>query len=163
MTLRQISPIAVILLLLGGRAALAQEKKEGQDDVAKNLFAPELVLKHQQEIELKPAQRAAVLAAIKQVQTDLIDLQLNMAEQWQGLVKLLEGTEIDEKKALEQVDKVLTTERDIKRMQLSLLLKIKNTLTRDQQARLRSLRDRPGGDGGGSAERMDEALSRQQQ
>lgn len=152
--------IVLALCLLAGRTAGAQEKKEGQDEVAKNMFAPELVLKHQADIELKPAQRAAVVDAIKKAQGDLIELQLNMADQWQALVKVLEPAEIDEKKALEQTDKVLTTEREIKRLQLTLLVKIKNALTRDQQAKLRSIRDRPGGDGGsgGAGERMNEAL-----
>jgi Spy/CpxP family protein refolding chaperone len=63
-----------------------------------------------------------------------------MLEASQTLVELLDGSRVDEAAALEQVDRVLTLERRIKRAQLALLIDIKNILTPEQQDRLRSLR-----------------------
>jgi hypothetical protein len=37
---------------------------------------------------------------------------------------------------LEQLDRILSAERDVKKAQIGLLIRIKNTLTRDQQEKL---------------------------
>jgi hypothetical protein len=47
---------------------------------------------------------------------------------------------VDEAKVLEQVDRVLGVERDVKRAQLSLMIRIKNLLTQRQQEQLGALR-----------------------
>ena len=139
---------ALVLATVLGMPARAQTPKPGDDPLAKLLFAPELVLKHAQDLALQPAQRSAIVSAIKEAQGDLLDLQLQMAERAQELIKLVDLPRVDEGPALAQADRVLGLERDMKRKQLQLLIRIKNTLTREQQDRLVALRDRPG-DGGG--------------
>ena len=42
-----------------------------------------------------------------------------------------------------QLDKVLASEREIKRAQISLLVRIKNNLTEEQQHRLQAMRGEP--------------------
>jgi hypothetical protein len=42
---------------------------------------------------------------------------------------------------LAQVDRVLAIEREVKRAHIAMLVRIKNTLTREQQAALHVLRD----------------------
>jgi len=42
---------------------------------------------------------------------------------------------------LQQADKVMALEHDIKKIQLTLLIRIKNTLTPEQIAKLRQLRN----------------------
>ena len=60
------------------------------------------------------------------------------------MVQLLQQTPIDEARVLEQADKVMTLEREIKKIHLSLLIRIKNGLTRDQIAELMQMkRDTP--------------------
>jgi Spy/CpxP family protein refolding chaperone len=49
---------------------------------------------------------------------------------------------VDEAAVLAQVDKILALERDVKRTQLSLVVRIKNLLTEPQQAKLNELRNR---------------------
>jgi Spy/CpxP family protein refolding chaperone len=44
---------------------------------------------------------------------------------------------------MSQLDKVLNSEREIKRTQISLLIRIKNKLTPEQQAQLQKLRAAP--------------------
>jgi hypothetical protein len=58
----------------------------------------------------------------------------------EGLTGLLKQSKADEAQVAAQLDKVLASERDIKRAQISLLVRIKNNLTDDQQRRLRALR-----------------------
>jgi Spy/CpxP family protein refolding chaperone len=43
---------------------------------------------------------------------------------------------------LEQVDRVLALERDLKRTKIALLVRIRNTLTPEQQAKLNGMRMR---------------------
>jgi Spy/CpxP family protein refolding chaperone len=131
-------------ILLGAAALHAQAGRPPDDPLAKLLFPPELVLKHAQDLGLQPAQRTAIVNAIKEAQGDLLDLQLEMAERAQALVKLMDVPRVDEASALAQADKVLGLERDMKRKQLQLLVRIKNALTPEQQDRLRNFRAREG-------------------
>jgi Spy/CpxP family protein refolding chaperone len=56
--------------------------------------------------------------------------------------RLLQGTQVDEAQVLEEVDRILALEREIKRGQISLMVRIKNTLTAAQQAKLAEIRNR---------------------
>jgi Spy/CpxP family protein refolding chaperone len=148
--------VMLTLLVAGSASALQGQDKKAEDAFAKALFAPELVLKYAGEIGLKPAQRQTIIDLIKRVQGDLVGVQLEMAEPAQELLTILEQPQVDETQALSKVDRVLTLERDVKKMQLSLLIKIKNALTREQQERLKSLRRRDGGESSGSVEDANE-------
>jgi Spy/CpxP family protein refolding chaperone len=63
-----------------------------------------------------------------------------MQEQTSKMTQLLQQTPIDEAKVLELADKIMSLERDIKRVHLGLLVRIKNTLTAEQIARLEAAR-----------------------
>ena len=54
------------------------------------------------------------------------------------------------------MDRVATLERDVNKMQLSPLIKIKNALTKEQQEKLKLLRRRDGGESDGSSEDANE-------
>jgi Spy/CpxP family protein refolding chaperone len=122
----------------------ASGPRSGEDMLARLLFPPELVIQHSQEIGLQPAQRTTIVGALKEMQNDMVDLQLQMSERGQEMAKLLGEPKVDEAAALAQVDKVLTLEREVKRRQMQLLIRIKNALTPEQQERLAKLRDRGG-------------------
>jgi len=47
---------------------------------------------------------------------------------------------VDEAQTLAQLDKLLNAERDIKRAQIALLVRLKNKLTAEQQEKLMELR-----------------------
>jgi Spy/CpxP family protein refolding chaperone len=135
-------PLAVTFLAiaLGTGILQAQTPKAGDDPLARLLFDPQLVLKHAQELGLQPAQRITIITAIKEAQGNILDLQLQMAERQEELVKAMESTRVDEAAALAQADKVMGLEREMKRTQLQLLIRIKNALTREQQDRLQELK-----------------------
>ena len=110
------------------------------DPIARVLFPPELVMQHQQEIALRPEQRAAIEKAIVEFQSKVVGLQWKMQDQSQRLVALLDKPTIDPAPALAQVDEVLGAEREVKRAHMALLIQIKNTLSAEQQARLSAAR-----------------------
>jgi len=104
--------------------------------MAENLFPPELVMAHQKAIDLSDAQRASIRAELLKAQTRFTELQWQLQDAMEGLVSLLKQSSVDEAQVMSQLDKVLTSEREIKRTQISLLVRIKNKLTPDQQAYL---------------------------
>src|SRR5712692_1238189 len=112
----------------------------GEDAIAQNLFPPELVMQHSGEIGLDEKQRAAMKEAIQKAQAKFLDVQWDMQSESQKMVKLLQARPVDEAAVLAQADKVLSLEREVKRTQLSLLIRIKNLLTDAQQDKLLELR-----------------------
>ena len=106
------------------------------DPLARHLFPPELVMAHQQAIGLTDRQRAAIQLAIRDAQAKFVDLQFTMSAEVETLQRLLESGSVDEAKVLEQVDRVLAVERQVKHAQLALMVRIKNQLTPQQQAEL---------------------------
>jgi Spy/CpxP family protein refolding chaperone len=136
------------LLVLLAPVASAQQPSPPQgpppdDPLARVLFPPELVMQHQQEIALRPEQRTAITKAIQDFQSKVVDLQWRMQEQSQRLAALLDKPAVDQTAALSQVDEVLGVEREVKRLHMTLLLQIKNTLSADQQAKLAAARGAP--------------------
>jgi len=110
------------------------------DPLARYLFPPELVMANQQAIGLTDRQRASLQQAMKDAQGKFIDLQFRMSSEVENLQRLIQPANVDESKVLDQVDRVLGVEREIKRAQLSLMLRIKNLLSPQQQAQLGALR-----------------------
>ena len=128
--------VMFLAVILGTGILQAQTPKPEDDPLARLLFDPQLVLKHAQDLGLQPAQRTAIINAIKEAQGDILDIQLQMAERHEELVKTASPVRVDETAALAQADKVLGLERDMKHKQLQLLIRIKNVLTREQQDKL---------------------------
>jgi TonB-dependent SusC/RagA subfamily outer membrane receptor len=112
----------------------------GDDPLARYLFPPELVMAHQQEINLTDRQRSAIQDAMKEGQGKFIDLQFQMSGEVEKLQRIIQATSVDEAKLLEQLDRVLAVEREIKHAQLTLMIRIKNQLTEQQQLALGRLR-----------------------
>jgi len=136
--------VAAGLMALAG-PALAQEKKD--DRFEKAFFDPQLVLQRAKEIGVTSQQRTAILDVIKKAQVELVPLQMDMAEPALELVEMIEEAKIDEAAALAKADKMLKIENEVKKVQMSLLIRIKNLLTKDQQDRLRAIREGGRGDG----------------
>ena len=134
--------LPMLALVTLAAAAPAQSPKPDEDPLAKLLFDPQLVLKFASELSLQAAQRTSIVNAIKAAQVEILDRQLEMAERHQELVKSMEALRVDEAAALTQADRVMQLEREMKRSQLQLLIRIKNALTQQQQDRLRELRSR---------------------
>jgi len=137
-----------LVIALFAVAAAAQQPTTPQpqppppdDPLARVLFPPELVMQHQQDIALRPEQRAVITKAIQEFQTKVVDLQWRMQDQSQRLATLLEKPSVDQAAALAQVDEVLGVEREVKRAHMVLLIQIKNTLSAEQQAKLAAARD----------------------
>ena len=132
--------IAAVLILLFALPASGWADTPPPDPVGQALFPPELVMKYQQALGITAPQRATITAAIGKTQGQMLNVQWDMQGATQKLADLLNASPVDETAALAQVDRVLNLEREVKRAQLSLVIRIKNVLTREQQAKLKALR-----------------------
>jgi Spy/CpxP family protein refolding chaperone len=130
------------LLTLAFVCALSwgQAPQSSNDPIADQLFPPELVMQYHQEINLTPDQSKALKDEIQKAQAKFLDMQWDMQSEQEKLVLLLKAHPIDENAVLAQVDKVLDREREIKKTQILLLIRIKNQLTPAQQNKLNELR-----------------------
>lgn len=126
--------------LLGSASPAAGQNPKPDDAFAQALFDPQLVLRHSQDISLTAAQRRTILDELKATQTALGPLQANMTEPALDLVELLGQPRVDEARVQAKMDQVLKIENEVKKQQATLLIRIKNVLTPEQQARLRELR-----------------------
>jgi Spy/CpxP family protein refolding chaperone len=144
-------PLMLLLGLLGSGPLLAQvpgqptpgPQPQRPDPMEDALFPPELIMQHQRDIGLTSEQQTAITDAVKALQAQVVDFQWKMQEEQQKLAELLEQPKVREAAALAQVDRVLEIERQIKRTHLAALIRIKNTLSAEQQQQLRDLRRSP--------------------
>lgn len=125
----------LIFCALAG-TAIAQDN----DPFAELVFPPDLVMKHQAAIGLSEDQRRDLIAEVTEAQADLLPVQMEMAEHGELLRGLLSAPHVDEAAALSLAGQVMELETRIKRRHLELVIRIKNLLSEDQQARLLELR-----------------------
>ena len=128
----------VIRITTKGGAGMSAQTSD--DPLGRFFFPPELVMAHQQAINLTDRQRTAIQGAMTETQAKFVDLQFALSRETERLQRLLAGDTVNESAVLEQVDRVLAAEREIKRAQLSLMIRIRNQLTEQQQTALRLLR-----------------------
>ena len=107
---------------------------------SKNLFPPELVMQHRRELGLTDEQRAAIKDESIKASTRFNELQWQMQDEMETMANLMKSAVVDESQALAQLDKILNIEREVKRTQLGLSIRIKNKLTSEQQMKLHDLR-----------------------
>lgn len=117
---------------------------QAEDPLGEHLFPPELLIQHQQAIGLSEAQKEFVKGEIRRVQVQFTELQWQLQDEMAKLGMLVGQEQANEGEVLNQLDKVLGIEREIKRTQFSLLLRIKNLLSPEQRARLREIKARLG-------------------
>ena len=128
-------PIILTLLLFSPLAA----QQPPEDPLRDVLIPPEAVMQHQQAVGLSDEQKNNLKVEVRQAQLKFTELQWTLQDEMERLVSLLKQSKVDEKQAASQLDKVLAAEREIKRAQLMLLIRMKNNLTPAQQTQLREL------------------------
>jgi Spy/CpxP family protein refolding chaperone len=134
---------ALLLAAVLPAAAAAETPPPADDPIARNLVPPELVMRHSQAIGLTSEQRDAIKTAVKEAQSGFIDPQWQMQTEAGRMVDLLQQRPLDEAAILGQLDRILDLERRIKKLQFSLLVRIKNTLSVSQLEKLEKLRAQP--------------------
>lgn len=136
------SAVPVMAQPLGPRGML------GRPAFLDQLFRPELIMRQQQAIKLTTEQRDAITKTMASAQESLVNLRWQFEAASQELAEIVKPDRVDEAAALEKAKEVMDIEQQIKREHLLLLIRVKNGLTPEQQAKLRELqpmfRGRPG-------------------
>ncbi len=124
-----------LLLLPAGAAA----QHAGHESLEQHVFTPEAVMRAGDHIDLSSDQRAAITEAIRDFQRNELELEWEMQDENQRLVELMRTARVDETAALAQAAAVMDVETRVKQAHLSMLVRIKNLLTVEQQETLREM------------------------
>ena len=132
--------VCVLLLLTASVARAQQPDPKPEDFAATHMFSPELIMQYQQRLGLTEEQKSYIKTEIRKLQTLVTEMQWKLEDGVEKIEALVKPDQIDEQSAMAQLDKVLKLEGDIKRANMALLVRLKNKLTPEQQARLRELK-----------------------
>jgi Spy/CpxP family protein refolding chaperone len=139
--MKRVTTLLVLLLALVSPVSVRAEAPSSapDDPLARYLFPPDRVMDHSREIGLDDGQFATIRAEVQKAQPKFLDLQFDAKREAEKLTLLVSEKRVDESKALAAVDRLLGLEKEIKRTQMTLLIRIKNVLTPAQQAKLEEL------------------------
>ncbi|MBI2841099.1 MAG: hypothetical protein HYX75_22495 [Acidobacteria bacterium] len=108
--------------------------------VEKYLFSPDMIMVHQGEIGISDEQREEIIAGVQEAQTTIMRLQWEMHGAMGQLEQDLKNTHVDEAKIRSTSEKITKIEGEIKLTHLTMLIRIKNRLSEQQQRQLSDLR-----------------------
>jgi len=97
---------------------------------------------HQGEIGLQDDQRTKLASEMSRAQAKSTEIQWTLRGEQQKLEQLLRAATLDEVAVLKEVDRILSLEQEMKRTQVTLLVRVRNTLTAEQQTSLWAARPR---------------------
>jgi Spy/CpxP family protein refolding chaperone len=136
--------VRVALLCLAATLAAplhAADQPDKDEWLKGRLFGPELVLKHQGKLKLTEKQRDAIGAELKRVQAQAAESDWTLMSEASGLQELIDQHPVDSKAVMTSVDRIFTAENRKKRLYMEMLVNIKNLLTDEQVAYLKSVSD----------------------
>jgi len=111
------------------------------DPLADTMFPPDMIMQHQRELGLTDEQKTFMRTEINRAMTRFNELQWQEQDLMEALHATMKAPQINEQQAMAQLDRVLDTEREIKRLHFGLNIAIKNKLTSEQQMKLQSMRN----------------------
>jgi len=141
--LNYLRTLAVVAIFVVSLPASAQDHPgkgpmpPERDPMQEFLFPPELVMRLQDDIQLKKEQKEQIIAAVDEAQKKFTRMKWDLQAEVSTLQKLLSESTVNENSAMVQLDKVLDQERQIKRTQMTLMIRTKNALTEEQQTKLK--------------------------
>ena len=104
-------------------------------------FPPEMVMRHQSDINLSDEQRKFIISQVQDAQKNFTEWQWNLQAEMEKMGKLSASDKVDEAQALAQLEKIFAIEKQIKTQQLKLMISIKNKLTSEQLKKLQTLKE----------------------
>lgn len=111
-----------------------------RDPLADAIFPPDMIMQHQRELALTEDQKLFMRGEIQRTTTRFNELQWQLQDQMDALHETVKSNSVNEQLALSQLDKVLESEREIKRLHMELAIRLKNKLTPEQQQKLHGFR-----------------------
>jgi len=132
--------LAGLSLILLTSVASAQSQGPQKDPFKGKLFAPNVILQHQDELGLSKEQFSAIRAAVVEVQGAVAEHEWDLREAYMQAMEDLDESPVDERKVLESIQAALLAENEVKKLQVGLLIRLRNLLTDEQMAYLQSVK-----------------------
>lgn len=133
--------LVVCIAALGvGEAQATQPMKQLERRIGRAFFPPDLIIGARRDLQLSDAQTKAIKKIIKRHHNRNLELRFELQDAVDALNATLEKPKVNSARALQQADKVLAVETKLKRLHLSMLIELRNTLTSQQVAKLREIR-----------------------
>ena len=130
----------LILLALTSFVGINAAAADPKDDVFKGkLFAPNIILENQTELSLSKQQFTDIRKAVVEVQANVAEHEWDIREAYQNIMAELDKSPISEEQVLEHVGAVLRAENEVKKLQVAMLVQLKNLLSDEQIAYLESV------------------------
>lgn len=133
-----IAIIACLMLCTG--FAMAQDRGGKPDPFKGKLFAPDIILRNQTELNLSKEQFTGIKAAVVEVQSNVAEHEWDLREAYQKIMIALDERPVDERIVLENVNDALLAENQVKKQQVVMLIRLRNLLNEEQIAYLESIR-----------------------
>ena len=130
--------VAIVASLAVGAAQAAGPK---EDPFKGKLFAPNLILENQADLNLSKQQFTEIKAAVVEVQANVAEHEWDLREAYQAVLAELDNSPIDESRVIELVNTALLAENEVKKQQVAMLIKLKNLLNDEQIAYLEDIRN----------------------
>ncbi len=131
---------AFLCLMLALVASARAEGPEGKDEWIKGkLFGPELILQHRKELKLTAKQLELIGAELKRVQAQAAESDWQLMTEASQLQDLIDQHPVDAKAVMGGVGRVFEAENRKKSLFMEMLVNVKNALTPDQVAYLKSV------------------------
>ncbi len=128
-----------ILLLAWALLVTGVHAAEAPGDVFKGrLFPPNVILKHQDALELSKDQFTAIKAAVVDVQANVAGHEWDMREAYVNIMAELDKSPVDEARVLTFISAALLAENEVKKEQVTMLIRLRNLLTEEQITYLQS-------------------------
>jgi Spy/CpxP family protein refolding chaperone len=105
----------------------------------RNLFPPELVLMNQLALGLSEAQVDAIKKLVGDMQGPMLDVKTDLHRATEQLGATLDNTKVDEAAALGFASQAMDLEKRVKTAHLTLMIRVKNLMTEEQQEKARAL------------------------
>ena len=139
-----VASIAIVSLFAPGIAAGAGEleRQMRQAEFAKGrLFPPELIMKNRARLALTGEQDKAIKNAVVATQQEMAGIQWDMQQAYTELQVALDQNPLDEDRVLQLVDDLLLAENSVKKLQMRMLIRMRNSLELEQIEYLKSVQE----------------------
>jgi hypothetical protein len=113
-------------------AALAQGFPAKKDVFKGKLFAPNIILEHQDALGLTKEQFTAIKAAVVEVQANVAEHEWDLREAYMRTLASLDESPIDEEQVMKNVEAALLAENQVKQLQVRMLIRLRKLLTDEQ-------------------------------
>jgi len=134
--------VMIVLMICFLQMGWMLAQRPQRNPLERFFFPPELVMKNQEVLQLTEEQRGSIMQEVQQVQSEFTGLQWDLEREMEKLKALLREVKLEEDQILQQLETVLDLERRVKRGQMQLAVRIRNTLDEEQLRTLRRLRIR---------------------